>query len=143
MRFAGDGRYRDRFITTPGVARLATNGSDDLAVLDKDDKTVLLFDRDGKQFGRVPIRGAGYELDAPVDIAFDAFGHLYVLDQSKASIYVFGPQFTEQTPLLTSFTVTDKRAAAGAFRKALAFALDPAGRLYIFDDSTQQVQIYR
>jgi len=41
-------------------------------VLDRDGKQVLLFDWTGKASGRIATRGTGYELDNPVDVAFDA-----------------------------------------------------------------------
>ena len=48
------------------------------------------------------------------------------------------------TPGKTSDPLTSSRwTNAGTFQKASAFGLDSAGRLYIFDDRVQRVQIYQ
>jgi len=65
------------------------------------------------------------------------FNHIYVLDRGRASIFVFGPR----NRLLTTVTIPEK--APGAFQKAEAFALDAAGRIYIYDDRAQTIQVYQ
>jgi TolA-binding protein len=134
--FSEDGKYEKALITTP-VDRFAMNALQDLAVLDRDGKQVALFDWSGKATGRVLPRGAGYELDNPVDLAFDPLGHLYVLDRSRASVFVFN----SQAKLITAFSVPEK--SPGAFPRATAFALDSAGRLYVFDDRAEHLQLYQ
>jgi hypothetical protein len=119
------------------VERLALSQLDDVAAIDREAKTVVIFDRDGKQLSRIPPKGAGYDLESPVDLAFDSFGHLYVLDRGRSSVFVFGPK----NRLITTITVPEK--APGAFPRAQAFALDRAGRLYIYDDRVQRVQVYQ
>jgi hypothetical protein len=86
---------------------------------------------------KIPQKGAGYELDNPVDVAFDVFGHLYVLDRGKASVLVFGPK----NRLVTTVTIPEK--SPGAFQKAQAFGIDAAGRLFIFDERAQRIQVYQ
>ncbi|MGE0704746.1 MAG: hypothetical protein AB7P22_12505, partial [Vicinamibacterales bacterium] len=92
---------------------------------------ITIFDRDGTQLTRIPARGANYQFDNPVDLAFDPLGHLFVLDRGRGSIFVFGPGKTE---LLTSIT---------AGREGRAITLDSAGRLYLFDESAQRIQVYQ
>ncbi len=134
--FSSAGKFQKAFVATP-VDRFAMNNLMDVAVLDRDAKGVTVYDLNAKVVGRIPTRGAGYELENPVDLAFDAMGHLYVLDRSKATVFVFGPQLK----LVTSFTLPEK--SPGSFHRAVAFAVDSAARLYIFDDRAQHVQLYQ
>ncbi|MFI5179657.1 MAG: hypothetical protein ACHQO8_13890, partial [Vicinamibacterales bacterium] len=98
---------------------------------------VQIFDRDGKPLGKILQKGTGYEFDNPVDLTFDAFGHLYVLDRGKSSVFIFGAK----NRLITTVTMPEK--SPGMFSKAMAFALDRAGRMYIFDDRAQTIQVYQ
>lgn len=136
LLFSAAGKYVKPFATIV-ADRLAVNVLDDVAVLDRDTKTITVLDRDGKTVRQVAARGAGYELENPVDVAFDAIGHLYVLDRDKGAVFVFGVQ----GKLVASFTIPEK--SPGAFQKAVALGLDSAARLYIFDDRAQHVQIYQ
>jgi TolA-binding protein len=136
LRLSPAGKYLGTFATL-NAERLALNGLDDVAMIDRDSKAIVLVDRDGKSLGKIPAKGTGYELDNPVDLSFDSFGHLYVLDRGRASILVFGPK----NKLITTVTVPEKNA--GAFQKAQAFAVDAAGRLFIFDDRAQRIQVYQ
>ena len=92
---------------------------------------------DGKILRKIGPKGNGYTLENPVDLAFDVFGHLYVLDREKATVFVFA----HDGKLAASFTIAEK--SPGAFQRATAIALDSAARLYIFDERTQHVQIYQ
>ena len=60
-----------------------------------------------------------------------------MLDRGKASIFVFGPKGR----LITTITIPEKDP--GAFQKAEAFSVDAAGRLYVFDDRSQRLQVYQ
>jgi hypothetical protein len=112
--------------------RLAVNDRDDVAVLDRDSKAISVLRRStGTQVSRMPSTLQGFELRNPVDIAFDPLGHLYVLDRDSGRVVVFSPFAKTGTPVAT-FSIPEK--TAGAFQRARAFALDPFGRLYIFDD---------
>ncbi len=134
--FSSAGKQLRRF-GAQAADRLALDEADTVAMLNRDDKTVSLVDRDGKPAGRVPARGQGYELDDPVDLALDAIGHVYVLDRGAGSILVF----TRQGRLVASFSIPE--GAPGAFRRPAAFGLDSAGRLYVSDDKVQRVQVYQ
>ena len=117
--------------------RLALNRLDDVAVIDKDTKSIVVVDRDGKALAKIPQKGTGYEFDNPVDLTFDAFNQIYVLDRGRASIFVFGPR----NKLLT--TVTVPAGSPGAFPRPSALALDAAGRIYVYDDRAQAIQVYQ
>ena len=136
LRFAPNGTFVGKFAGIE-AGRLALNHLDDVAMIDREKKSVAIFDRDGKQLANIPQKGTGYELDNPIDLAYDAFGQLYVLDRGKASVYVFGPK----NNLLTTVTIPEK--SPGAFTKADAFAIDKAGRMYIYDDKAQSIQVYQ
>jgi TolA-binding protein len=136
LRFAANGTYVNKFAGVD-AERLALNQLDDVAMIDRDKKTVVVTDRDGKTLGSIPQKGTGYEFDNPVDLAYDPFGHIYVLDRGRSTVFVFGPRYR----LLTAITIPEK--SPGAFQKAVAFALDRAGRLYIYDDRAQTVQVYQ
>ena len=136
IRVSAGGKYVSGFTNT-NASRLALNGLDDVAMIDKSAKTINIMDRDAKLLTRIQTRGSGYEFDDPVDLAFDPLGHLYVLDRGQRSVFIFGPK----NRLMATVTVPEKNP--GAFTRATAFALDAAGRLHIFDDRTKRVQVYQ
>ena len=136
VRFAADGRPRGEIAKAVGARRLAVSQRDNLAALDVDQRTVTILARDGRVLGRVAERGAAYQLRQPVDVAFDALGHLYVLD--RAAVYVFT---TRGDRLLATFASPDK--SAGVFGNAQGFALDATGRLYIYEGRNEVVQVYQ
>ena len=136
-RFSSAGRHVGRFATSE-ADRLAIDFLDNVAALEGNGKMVTIFNRDGKQIGRIRPKGADYELKDPVDLAFDALGHLYVLDRSRGTVFVFS---NNGAKLVASFSLPEK--APGAFFHARALGLDSAGRLYIFDDEAGRIQIYQ
>jgi hypothetical protein len=107
--------------------------NDHLAALDGDTRGISISDRTGKVLVKIPARGTGYDLAAPVDLAFDVFEHLYVLQ--RAQLQVFGAD----GKLLATFTPDP----ANGFRSGTALALDPAGRLYIYDEAQGRVLIFQ
>jgi hypothetical protein len=50
---------------------------------------------------------------------------------------VFGPA----SKAVATLSIPEKNP--GAFRRAVAFGIDAAGRLYIYDDRTQLIQAYQ
>jgi TolA-binding protein len=136
QRFGSSGRYIGPFVGID-ASRLAINALDQTLILDRDTKSVVLVDRGGKTLRKLVNKGTGYEFKNPVDISFDPFGHIYVLDRDSASVYVF----TSNGNLVVSFNVPEKNP--GAFRKARALALDSAGRLYVYDERTENVLIFQ
>jgi outer membrane protein assembly factor BamD (BamD/ComL family) len=136
FRFDGDGRYLGEFAKQIEVRQMAINELDEVAVLHGNSKSVTVFGGDGRIIKQIAERGTNYQLRNPVDVAFDAFGHLYV--QDRAAMLVFSP---EASRLLTTFTVPEK--APGAMTNAEALALDAAGRAYVFDSRTDSVRVYR
>ena len=137
QRFGPNGKHMGVF-STARTSRLAINEFDEVAALDRDAKTVRIFDEAGKAVGTIPQRGTGYELKNPVDIAFDALGHLYVLE--RTAVLVFVPR-KQPSAFVRAFT--EPETSPGALRKATAFAFDSQGRMYIADDNAEKIRMYQ
>lgn len=137
-RFSPAGKYLAPFAPVYSQ-RLAIGVTDRVASLDEDGTGVTLLDHDGRVRTKIAARGQGFELDKPVDLAVDALGHLYVLDRNRATVFVFAQG--DQPKLITAFSVPAK--SPGYFRRAVCFALDAAGRLYIYDDDVERIQVYQ
>jgi hypothetical protein len=136
VRISADGKFLSNFATV-NAERLARNDFDDVAMIDRDSKSVIIADRDGRTIGRLAAKGQGYQFEDPADLAFDALGHLYVLDSRRAAIHVFAPN----QRLVT--TITSAGRQPGSLQRPRAMAIDSAGRLYVFDDSSQRIQVYQ
>ncbi len=133
-RFARDGRYLGVFASIR-ASRLAIDERDDVAAIDDDSHAVALFDPEGRLVARMPPRGAGFVMPRPVDLAFDAFGHLYVLDREGVFVFDRGQR------LVASYAPAE--TAPGAFRRAAAMAIDGSGRLFIFDERAQRILVHQ
>lgn len=119
------------------ITRMARNWLGDVAMIDRNTKTIVIVDRDGKAISKIPSKGTGYEFDDLQDLAYDNLGHLYVLERGKGSIFVFGPK----NRLVA--TVTFPNNAPGALNRGEALGVDAAGRLYVFDDKSRRIQVYQ
>ena len=153
-KYSASGDYGGVWAQARAV-RLAIDSTDRVAALDRDQKIVVFFDRNGKAIDRLPLKGAGYLFENPSDIAFDVFGHFYLLD--RESLGVFSPYgAAPRTPpppaakgvepssyrLLTLYSeMADKSPTA--FRRATALAVDQAGVVYLADDRSQKIRMYR
>lgn len=135
LRYDTDGKYLGPFASV-NTEHIAINGLDDVAAVVRDDKSVVIYDRSGALLVKIPAKTTAYELRNPVSLAFDALGHLYVLDRGRPSVHVFSPQ----AKFVTTFAIAEN--APGAFRQPEALAVDPAGRLYIYDGGAERVQLY-
>ena len=104
---------------------------------------MVLLDAAGAVAGRIAAKGPGYDFPNLEGLAFDRFGHLYVLD--RAAVGVFSPGAATATPrtyaLMTVYT--DPPGNPTSFRRATAFALDLSGGLYLYDDRAERVRVYR
>ena len=139
-------------VWTPSKAgRLAINAIDQIAGIDRDQKAIVFYNAAGKVTDRLPFKGAGYVFENPVDLTFDAFGHLYILD--REAIGVFSPYpATKGAPapaagapkfrMVTVFQDTVEKSPS-SFRRAAAFAVDQAGAVYLADERAQKIRVYR
>ena len=138
QRFSKTGEYMNQF-SASRVTRLTVNALDEVAGLDRDQKGVVFFDGAGTVTGRIPLKGTGYEFTNLEDLAFDAFGYLYVLD--RTAIGVFSRFGGTAYKLVAMYT--EPATNPTAFRRATAFALDLSGGLYLYDDRAARVLVYR
>ena len=138
QRFSGAGVYIGVF--APGrLAPLVVTSTDDVVGVDRDAKTIVVFDSTGKTTARIPFRGGGYDLQNVEDLAVDSFGHVYVLD--RTAIAVFSPYPAAPAAAAASTTATavagprpaayrlvtlfaPPAADAAGFKRATAFAVD-------------------
>ncbi len=135
-RFSPAGKYLDTFAQV-NPEQLAVSGMEDVAIINRDTKSIVVVDRDGKTLSTIPAKTTAYQLSNPSDVAFDPLGHLYVLDRGKPSVLIFGAKGA----LISTLSIPDK--SAGAFQKPLALAVDDAGRIFVFDDRAGRVQVYQ
>jgi sugar lactone lactonase YvrE len=133
-RFSDTGTFVSPFASVRAT-RIAVGPSDRVALLDRDNRSVVVLDRRGITLVRIPQRGEGYELASPADVAFDPLGHLYVLDRS--SVLVFAPG--GQKPLAT---FADPARPTSGLREATALAVDAAARLFVYDDGAGRILVY-
>jgi len=153
QRFSSAGTHIGIF--APGrLAPLAVTTQDDVVGVDRDAKTVVIFDSTGKNTARFPLRGTGYDLQNVEDLAVDAFGHVYVLDRTGIAIfspYPAAPAAAGSSASAATRTTTYRLVSLFAppqndttgFRRATAFALDPSGVVFLYDDRTERVMVYR
>lgn len=153
----GDDRSLHRFSTAgshlgafaPGrMTHVAILPTDEVAGLDRDQRAVVVFDVAGQALGRIPLRAAGYDLQDAEGLSVDAFGHLYVL--ARTAIGVFSafpapaagqPRAVTVYPLLALFAPPQNDP--GGFRRATAFALDPSGAAWLYDERANRLTRYR
>ena len=136
IRLAADGKYLGQYAQVEAT-RVTMNGLEDIAMLDKSTKGIFISDRDSKAVSKILPKGTGWQFEDPIDIAFDSLDQLYVLDRGTGTVFVFSPK----SKLITTLAIPEK--SPGAFNKALAFSLDRAGRMYIYDERAKRIQVYQ
>jgi outer membrane protein assembly factor BamD (BamD/ComL family) len=109
------------------VIRMAVDGEGGIVLLEKDDKSVRVFDEAGKPLRSLPARGSGYELKRPTDVAVDPLRNTYVADE-EGFVYVFTPQ----GQLLATLS-------GEGLRRPKALTLDPSGAVLAYDEKAQRV----
>lgn len=136
LRAETTGKFTSVFATGQ-ITRMARNWQGDLALLDRGTKSVAVVDANGKAVHRIATKGTGWEFDQPIDVTFDQLGHLYVLDRGRSSIFIFGAT----GKLVTTLTIPG--SSPGSLSRAEALAVDPAGRLLVFDERARRIQVYQ
>ena len=109
------------------VTRMLVDGEGGIVLLDREEKSVRVYDEAGKPLRSLPSRGAGYEIKRPVDVAVDPLRNTYVADEEGA-IYVFSPQGQLMATL-----------SGEGLRRPKALTLDPAGAVLAYDEKAQRV----
>jgi hypothetical protein len=109
------------------VTRIVVDGEGGIVTLDREDKTVRVWDEAGK-----PLRVLGPAgLKRPVDVAGGPFRNLFVADEEQG-VRVFD---TKETRFATR--------AGPELRRARAVALDATGAVLVYDDRAERVVRYR
>ena len=103
------------------------DGEGGIVTLDRDEKTVRVWDETGRLLRTVGPAG----FKRPADVAVDAFRNLYVADE-ETGVLVFNPQ---GQLLLT--------IASPELRRPRAMALDATGAVLVYDDRAERVLRYR
>jgi len=138
VRFSPAGQFLGPFAAV-NARRLAVDATGLTAALEEDGGAIVILEPDGMLRTRLASRGPGFEFERPVDLAFDPFGHLYVLDRNQGAVVIFRLQ--PQIEVLATFALP--QGSPGSFRKATAFALDAAGRLFVYDEDAEKIQVYQ
>jgi sugar lactone lactonase YvrE len=131
-RFDAKGQFQGPFPDAKErqIARMTVDSEGGIAVLDREQRTVHVYDEAGTLVRSVAARGAGWELKRPVDLAVDAFRNTYVADE-EGFVHVFTPG----GQLLTTIS--------GELRKPKALTIDPAGAVLVYDEKHEKVLRYR
>ena len=135
FRFARSGLFLGR-VPHPRldeVHRIERHPSGHLVVLEER-QGVLAFDAEGRRIFHLTRESGAPE---PVDLAFDALGNLFVLDRDGPSLAIFDRQFA---PLAT---LPAGEWSAGALRRPISLDVGADGRLYVLDESTRSVGVFR
>ncbi|HXK12191.1 MAG TPA: tetratricopeptide repeat protein [Vicinamibacteria bacterium] len=130
LRFDAKGQYLGTFpadSTKRKVSRMLVDGEGGIVTLDRDEKTVRVWQETGKLVRAVGPAG----LKRPVDVAVDAFRNLYVADE-ELGVLVFNPQGQAIA------TITSPE-----LKRPKAVTLDPTGAVLVYDDRAERVLRYR
>ena len=135
LRVPGAGKFVSNFANLD-VERLARNDVDDVAMIHRQNKSIAFADRDGKIIARIPAKGTNYQFADPADVDFAHSVALRAGQQQGRD-----PRLRAKNTLITTIAVPGREP--GALQKPKALAIDAAGRLYVFNESTQRIQVYR
>jgi glucose/arabinose dehydrogenase len=108
------------------VTRMLLDGEGGVVFLDRDEKSVRVYDETGRLLRSVGGKGAS-ELRRPVDVTVDPARNFYVVDE-ESGVLILSPQ----GKLLATL-------AGEALRRPKAIALDPAGAVLVYDDKAEKV----
>jgi TolA-binding protein len=109
------------------VTRMLLDGEGGIVLLDKEEKTVRVYDEAGRVLRTLGPAG----LKKPVDAAVDPFRNTYVVDE-EAGVLVFG----EKGQLLTTL-------GGAEMKKAKALTLDPTGAVLVYDERAEKILRFR
>jgi TolA-binding protein len=113
------------------VSRMLVDSEGGVVLLDRELKSVAVFDEAGKLLRSVGPKGAGFELKKPADVAVDSFRNLYVADE-EAGVFVFSPS----GQLLATITGED-------LKRPKAVTLDSDGSVLVYDERAEKVLRYK
>ena len=135
LRFTRSGDYLGR-VPHPRldeVLRVARHPAGHLLVIEEDEG-VLGFDAEGKRIFHIPRERGRQE---PVDLVFDDLGNLYVLDRSGPSLAVHARDFDSLALLRGG------EWSGGAIRRPVSLTVGSDGTLFVLDEATRSVGVFR
>ena len=135
FRFARSGLFLGR-VAHPRldrVQRIERHPSGHLVVLEER-QGVLAFDAEGRRIFHLSRES---RLPEPVDLAFDALGHLFVLGRDGPTLAIFDRQFAAVATLRAG------EWSDGALRRPVSLDVGSDGRLFVLDEATRTVGIFR
>jgi len=150
--FNASGKYLYSFSAVNDGARkaltrpvhIAIDHDSELWVADRDNEAIYVFSLEGKYIRRFIPKG-GEPQWAPLAIAFDDDGYLYVSDVRSTNhhrIFVFDPSGKRTALFGRTQAVTTAEEAPGAFFFPNGFAIDHQGQVYVADGDNRRVQVF-
>jgi sugar lactone lactonase YvrE len=109
------------------ITRMILDGEGGIVCLDRDERTIRVYDESGRLLRALGGKGSGLELRKPVDVAVDPSRNLYVADE-ESGVLVFSPQ----GKLLATLS-------GESVRRPRAVTLDPAGAVLVYDEKTEKI----
>jgi TolA-binding protein len=109
------------------ITRLFVDGEGGIVMLDRNEKTVRVYDETGKLLRTVGPTG----LRRPADVAVDPFRNTYVADE-ELGVLIFSPQGQVLHTL-----------SGPEIRRPKALTLDPTGAILVWDDKAEKILKYR
>src|SRR5262249_31618174 len=125
--FAYQGTFPERDTKERVVTRMLLDGEGGILFLDKEEKTVRIYDETGRVLRSLGPAG----LRKPVDAAVDPFRNTYVADEEGG---VRG--FSEKGQLLATLSAPE-------LKRAKAVTLDPTGAVLVYDDRAERILRFR
>lgn len=113
------------------ITRMIVDSEGGIVLLDRELKSVSVFDEAGKLLRSVGPKGAGFELKKPADVAVDPFRNLYVADE-EGGVFVFSPS----GQLLATIAGED-------LKRPKALTLDSDGSVLVYDERAEKVLRYK
>jgi TolA-binding protein len=109
------------------IVRLFVDGEGSIVMLDRNEKTIRVYDETGKLLRTLGPTG----LRRPADVAIDPFRNAYVADE-ELGVLIFSPQGQVLHTL-----------SGPEIRRPKALTLDPTGAILVWDDKAEKILKYR
>ena len=135
FRFARSGLFLGR-VAHPRldeVRRIERHPSGHLVVLEER-QGVLAFDAAGRRIFHLAREGGVVE---PADLAFDDLGNLFILNRVGPGLALYSREFAVLA------TYRGGEWAGGSLRRPISFDIGPDGSLFVFDEATRAVVVFR
>ncbi len=113
------------------IIRIVRDGEGGVALLDREAKSLKVFDEAGRLQRTIPTRGDNYEIRRPADLAVDFVRNIYLADEEQG-VLVFSPKGSLTTML-----------KGPELRKPKAIALMPDGAVLVYDEKLQRILRYK